>query len=74
MTIASVVFAGMIGTSEWVVILVAILILFGGKKIPELMSGIGKGIREFNNAKDGIRTEIERNIKEEPHKELPKQD
>ena len=36
---------------EMIVIFFAILLLFGGRKIPELMKGIGKGIREFNNAK-----------------------
>ncbi|WEK21571.1 MAG: twin-arginine translocase TatA/TatE family subunit [Candidatus Pedobacter colombiensis] len=43
-----------LGTQEVLVILVAVLLLFGGKKIPELMSGLGKGIREFNNAKNGL--------------------
>jgi sec-independent protein translocase protein TatA len=46
---------------EWIIILVAILLLFGGKKIPELMKGIGKGIRGF---KDGMK-EIEDDIKSE---------
>jgi len=44
---------------EWVIILVVVLLLFGGKKIPELMKGIGKGIRGF---KDGMK-EIEHDIK-----------
>lgn len=43
-----------LGTQEIVVILIVVLLLFGGKKIPELMSGLGKGIREFNNGKDGV--------------------
>jgi len=38
-----------------------ILLLFGGKKIPELMRGLGKGIREFNTAKDTISRELEDN-------------
>jgi sec-independent protein translocase protein TatA len=46
----------------WVLIIV--LVLFGGKKIPELAKGLGKGIREFNEAKDGIKNEIESNMKE----------
>ncbi|MEO9952228.1 MULTISPECIES: twin-arginine translocase TatA/TatE family subunit [Nonlabens] len=41
---------GMPGVGTWVVIVVAILILFGGKKIPELMRGIGGGIKEFKDA------------------------
>ena len=39
------------GGSEWILILVVVLVLFGGKKIPELMRGMGKGVKEF---KDGI--------------------
>lgn len=40
--------------------------LFGGRKIPELMRGLGKGIREFNDAKQNVRKEIEDGIKEQP--------
>ena len=43
---------------EWIIILVVVLLLFGGRKIPELMKGIGKGIRGF---KDGLK-EIETDI------------
>ena len=43
--------AGFIGTPEIIVIVVVVLLLFGGKKIPELMKGIGKGVKEF---KDGV--------------------
>lgn len=42
-----------LGGPELIVILVVVLLLFGGKKIPELMSGLGKGVKEFKNAKDG---------------------
>ena len=45
-------------------LLIIVLVLFGGKKIPELAKGLGKGIREFNEAKDGIKTEIESGMKE----------
>ncbi len=55
---------GMIGTQEVILIVVAILILFGGRKIPELMKGLGKGIREFNDAKNNVKSEIEDGIKE----------
>ena len=41
------------GISEWLVILVVILLLFGGKKIPELMKGLGTGVREFKEAAKG---------------------
>jgi sec-independent protein translocase protein TatA len=55
---------GMPGPSELIWILVIVLVLFGGKKIPELMKGLGQGIREFNNAKSNIESEIKENIKE----------
>lgn len=42
------------GGSEWILIIAVVLLLFGGKKIPELMKGLGSGIKEFKNAaKDG---------------------
>lgn len=47
---------------EWITILLVVIVLFGGKKIPELARGIGKGIREFNDAKDGIKSDIEAGI------------
>lgn len=40
------------GGSEWILLVLIVLLIFGGKKIPELMKGIGKGIREFKDAKD----------------------
>lgn len=49
---------------EMIVLLLIIVVMFGGKKIPELARGLGKGIREFNEAKDGIKTEIESGMKE----------
>ncbi len=48
---------GIFGGQEIILVVIAILILFGGKKIPELMHGIGKGINEFNKAKDGVYNE-----------------
>ena len=57
---------GALGMPEWLMILAAVLLLFGGKKIPELMKGIGKGIREFNSAKNNVRKEVE----EEQNKRL----
>jgi len=53
-----------LGGPEIVVILFAILLLFGGRKIPELMRGLGKGIREFNSARATIETELKEGIKE----------
>lgn len=55
---------GMPGGSEWIFIILAIILLFGGRKIPELMKGIGKGIREFNDAKSNVKNEIEEGIRE----------
>lgn len=44
------IFFGFMGGYEWVLILLAVLLLFGGKKIPELMRGLGSGIKEFKDA------------------------
>jgi sec-independent protein translocase protein TatA len=53
-----------LGPQEILVVAVMILVLFGGKKIPELMKGLGQGIREFNNAKANIESEVKDSIKE----------
>ena len=45
-----------LGGTEIAIILVIVLLLFGGKKIPELMRGLGKGMKEFKDGKDGIDT------------------
>ena len=50
------------------VVLFAILLLFGGRKIPELMRGIGKGIREFNSARNSLEQELKEGMKDEPKK------
>ena len=42
-----------LGTPEILVIIAVVLLLFGGKKIPELMRGLGQGVKEFKNGKDG---------------------
>lgn len=55
---------GMPNSGELMILLLIIIVLFGGKKIPELAKGLGKGIREFNDAKDGIKNEIESGMKE----------
>jgi len=52
------------GGSEWFLIVLAVLVLFGGRKIPEFMRGIGKGIREFNDAKNNVKKEIEDGMSE----------
>lgn len=50
------------GGGEIMLILVAVLLLFGGKKLPELARGLGKGIRDFKDASEGVKREIHRNI------------
>lgn len=45
------------GGSEWIFIILAVIILFGGRKIPELAKGLGKGMREFKEAKEGLNKE-----------------
>ncbi len=52
------------GGSEWILIVLVVLLFFGGKKIPELMRGIGKGVREFNDAKEHVKSELEAGMKE----------
>lgn len=57
-------FLSSIGPGEIVLILILVLVMFGGKKIPELMRGLGQGIKEFNKAKSNIETEVRENIRE----------
>ncbi len=59
------------GGSEWILIVLVILLFFGGKKIPDLMRGIGKGMREFNDAKDHVKSEINDGMKEKDVKAAP---
>jgi sec-independent protein translocase protein TatA len=48
------------GPTEIIVVLVIVLLLFGGKKIPELMKGLGKGLKEFKDAKEGDENSLEK--------------
>ena len=52
------------GGMELIIIVFVVLLLFGGKKIPELMRGVGKGIKEFNSARATIETEIKEGMKD----------
>ena len=61
-------FIGNFGAGEIVIIALVILLLFGGKKIPEMMKGIGKGVKSF---KDGL-NDIEKDINEAPQKKEEK--
>lgn len=49
---------------EMLLVFFVILLLFGGKKIPELMRGLGKGVSEFNNARDSVTKEFKQGMKE----------
>ncbi len=60
----SVFLISMPGGTEWILIVLAVLILFGGRKIPEFMRGLGRGIREFNDAKTNVKKEIEEGMEE----------
>ena len=59
---------GNLGATEIILIAFVVLLLFGGKKIPELMRGLGKGVREFKDAKDNVRRELEESITEKDAK------
>ena len=59
---------GNLGATEIMLIAFVVLLLFGGKKIPELMRGLGKGVREFKDAKDNVRRELEESITEKDTK------
>jgi sec-independent protein translocase protein TatA len=51
-----------LGGQEVVLIVILALLLFGGKKIPELMRGVGKGLREFKDASNGVKRDIEESM------------
>lgn len=56
---------GKMGPTEWIVILIVVLLLFGGKKIPELMKGLGSGVKEFKDASKGEADAKKEEAKEE---------
>jgi len=57
-------YMGNLGFQEILLIAVVVLVLFGGRKIPEFMKGLGKGIREFNDAKNNVKKELEDGMNE----------
>jgi sec-independent protein translocase protein TatA len=65
---STILFLGNMGTGEIIMILVIVLLLFGGRKIPELMRGLGRGVREFNDAKNNVSSEIRKGMDEDPNK------
>jgi sec-independent protein translocase protein TatA len=71
LNIQNAVLLSMPGGSEWILIVVVVLLMFGGKKIPELMKGLGRGMREFNDAKNNVKNEIEEGMRERDYEKVP---
>lgn len=59
---AQLLFLGNIGMPELIILALVVLLLFGGKKIPELMHGIGKGVRSFKTGMNEIEDEINKEV------------
>ena len=62
-------FIGNLGAGEIIVIALIVLLLFGGKKIPELMKGLGKGVRSFKEGMNNIENDIENSGTEKSNNE-----
>lgn len=58
-------FIGNLGTGEIIIIAIIVLLLFGGKKIPELMRGLGKGVKNFKDGVKGLEDDININDKDD---------
>lgn len=67
-------FIGGLGGTEVVLIVFAVVLLFGAKKIPELAKGLGRGIREFKDASKEIKQDFENSVKASPEPEIIKTD
>lgn len=61
---STILFLGNLGTGEIIVIAIVVLLLFGGKKIPELMKGLGKGVKSFKDGVSGIENDITKSIED----------
>lgn len=61
---SSLLFLGSLGGGEIAIIIFVLLLMFGGKKIPELARGLGKGIREFKDATKDVKNEIDKSLDE----------
>lgn len=59
-------FLGDLGGGEMMVIITAILLLFGADKLPNIARSLGRGMREFKDATDEIKNELEQSIKDDP--------
>ena len=66
---AKILFLGNLGVVEIVLIALIVLLLFGGKKIPELMKGLGKGVRSFKEGMNNIENDIENSGTEKSNNE-----
>ena len=64
-TYLSISFIGLPSGSEWIIIALVILLLFGGKKIPELMRGLGKGVKSFKDGIEDAKSELNKPKEEE---------
>lgn len=62
---STILFLGNIGTGEIIVIAIVVLLLFGGKKIPELMKGLGKGVKSFKDGVSGIENDITKTLEDD---------
>jgi sec-independent protein translocase protein TatA len=69
---ATLLFFGNLSGGELTVIFLIVLLLFGGNKIPELMRGLGRGIREFNNAKNSVEDELRQGMRDAEKKTIEK--
>ncbi len=63
-----------LGTQEIIFIVLVVLLFFGGKKIPEMMKGLGKGVRSFKDGMNGVDSDEEKEQKSQPKKEEQKND
>ncbi|MBP6826047.1 MAG: twin-arginine translocase TatA/TatE family subunit [Saprospiraceae bacterium] len=70
--VSTLLFLQNLGATEFLLIFMVVLLLFGGNKIPELMRGLGRGIREFNNAKNSVEDEIRSGMREAEKKTIEK--
>ena len=60
-----------LGTSELLLIALVVLLLFGGKKIPELMKGMGKGVKSFKDGMEGLEEELNKPSPKAPSSDQP---
>ena len=63
-------FLSSLGGSEIMLIFLVMILMFGGKKIPELMRGIGRGVREFNDAKNSVEDEFRQGMRDAEKKKI----